>query len=62
MKENKIVIKVGLIENGNLFSERVINLEWPDNWTPDFEKFINDLHAWCESDMTCMVNKIKWEK
>jgi len=57
--ENKIVLKVGLIENGNLFTERVIELEWPENWTPDFERFINDLIAWNESDITCIVNKIK---
>ena len=59
MFDNKIVIKVGLIESGNLKSEKIVELEWPDNWTPDFERFVKDLIAWNKSDMSCIITEKK---
>mgnify|MGYP001599371782 CR=1 FL=1 len=57
MKENKIVIKVGEINNGELKQELVLNLRWSDNWYPDIDQFYQELKDYLSSDMTCSISR-----
>ena len=55
MKKNYIVVKVGLIDNGELNEEIVYQVEWKDNTRPASRMFHAEMLHFLESDASCVV-------
>ena len=58
MKENKIVLKIGMIFAGELDGEEIVyTLTWPNNARPSVRVFIAELDHWLETDPDCKIEK-----
>ena len=55
MKENKIIIRVGSVHNGECIIEHKFRLTWDDNWIPREDQFLAELEKWLKSDHDCIV-------